>query len=211
MNTRLPGAFALACMFFLAPPLAAQMPPLVGADEVVSQTTEALLNALDADRQGIAGNPSRVFELVEDIVLPHVDTEAMARWILGRHWRRATPEQQARFEQAFRILLLRTYGTALQSYAGQPVRYLGTRADRRAQRSLVRMEIARESAPPLMVAFAMYERGGRWLVYDLRIEGVSLVQNYRRNFSTLLRQRGLEELIVDLEGHNRRGRSAAAS
>jgi phospholipid transport system substrate-binding protein len=182
-----------------------------GARQVVQDTTDRMLAILSAQREELRAKPERIYPLVDTIILPHFDFTRMSRWVLGKHWREATDAQKARFVEEFRNLLVRTYATALLEYAGQTVNVLplrGTAAG--ATEVSVRTEVRQPGAPPIPIHYSMGAEGGAWKVFDVTIDGISLVASYRSNFSNEIARGGIDRLIALLEQRNRDvGRSDA--
>ncbi|MCB1876630.1 MAG: ABC transporter substrate-binding protein [Chromatiales bacterium] len=170
--------------------------------DVVKTAVEDVLARLQSDKAEIEKNPDRIYNLVEEIVLPHVDMDAVSRSVLGKYWRNATDVQRQQFEDEFKVLLMRTYGTALSAYTGQTVNYLPGSVQPSDRTNLVKLEIDQGGGPPIPVAFAMHRKDDRWLLYDFKIDGVSLVQNYRSNFASIIRRGGMESLLDHLQKHN---------
>jgi phospholipid transport system substrate-binding protein len=126
----------------------------------------------------------------------------MSRWTLGHYWRSATPEQRARFVAQFRQLLMRTYGHTLMEYRDTKIRYLPLLAAPGAQRVTVRCEAEQAGGSPIQLAYAMYLTGDGWKVYDVQVEGVSLVTNYRSSFAAIIHNQGMDGLIRALAEKN---------
>ncbi|MFA7094875.1 MAG: ABC transporter substrate-binding protein [Gammaproteobacteria bacterium] len=174
------------------------------AQQLVQETSERMLATLKAEREAIQKNPDRLYELVREIVLPHFDFEQMSRLVLGKNWRKATPEQRERFVQEFQILLVRTYGTALNEYRDEKIVYLPLRQQPDAKEVTVRTEVQRTGAPPIPIDYSMVLEDGQWKVYDVTIEGVSLVLNYRTSFASEIRQGGFDLLLKKLIERNQK-------
>ncbi|WJW74848.1 ABC transporter substrate-binding protein [Thiohalobacter sp. IOR34] len=172
--------------------------------QLVKQTSDRMLTVLRAERELLRREPERLYGLVEDIVLPHFDFERMGRWVLGKYWRRATPAQRQRFVEAFRNLLVRTYGTALLEYRDETIRYLPFRMAPDDTRVTVRTEVLRPGGQPIPINYSMYLAANGWKVDDISIDGISLVSNYRSTFAAEIRQHGLDGLIARLEEMNRK-------
>lgn len=172
-------------------------------ETLVKQTTEQVLRTLEQNQARIKEDPQVVFGLVQDIVLPHFDFELMSRLVLARHWRTATPEQQRQFVDAFRQLLIRTYGTSLSQYSGQQVDFLPSPADPDPKRATVRTQVRQPDGPPIPITYQLRQTGDTWKVFDVVIEGLSLVQNYRTSFASEIQQRGLDALIARIQERNR--------
>lgn len=177
-----------------------------GPRELVERTTEQALSRLEAQREQIEAEPHRLYGLVEDIVLPHFDFVRMSQWVLGRrHWIGASDEEKRRFVRAFRDLLVRTYATALFEYTGQAVNVLPLRGDPEEGDVRVQTEVQSEGGP-IAINYRMYRnKRGEWKVYDLSVEGVSLLSSYRSSFASELRNTDLESLIQRLEQRAKEG------
>jgi phospholipid transport system substrate-binding protein len=178
------------------------------AEALVRQTTEQVLSALEQNKERIKDDPLAVQALVGEIVLPHFDFELMSRLVLARGWREATPEQQKRFVSEFRQLLIRTYGTSLSHYSGQKVEYLPSQPDPDPKRATVRTLIRQAEGPPVPVTDQLRQTSSGWKAFEVVIEGVSLVQNYRTSFAAEIQQHGLDALIQRI--HERNVRPGAA-
>lgn len=178
---------------------AGEEPP---AQVLVRQTTDKVLAILEEQKAEIEKNPARVYDLVDDYVLPHFDFHKMSRRALGKHWRNATPEQRERFVQQFQTLLVRTYAIALAQYSDEKVGYLAPRERSNGSQISVRTQIIQSGGPAIPINYEMYRKGDEWKVFDVAIDGVSLVINYRSTFSSEVRQKGLDALIERLREHN---------
>ena len=171
--------------------------------DLVQQTAEKMLSKLRDERQVIDQHPGRIYDLVEEIVLPHFDFERMSSWVLGKYWRRATPEQRRHFTEEFRNLLVRTYAKSLSSYTDNKITYLPFRGSAGQDDVTVRTEVDQPGGFPIPIDYSLYLKGGEWKVYDVTIDGVSLVTNYRTTFANQIRQDGLDKLIATLADRNR--------
>jgi phospholipid transport system substrate-binding protein len=171
---------------------------LQAPQRVIQETSSRLHAILLEDRERLLHDPEYVYRLAQEIFLPHVDMERISQMVLGRHWRSASAQQQQAFTREFERLLVRTYATALRELKDWDMRFIPTQMKHGDDRTLVRTEIRRDGAPPLSVDYSMARKEGRWLAYDVQIEGVSLVSNYRNQFADLIRRRGLEGLIQEL-------------
>lgn len=181
---------------------AAVTPP----DVLARQTTEQTLHAIREHRAELKAHPSRIYDLVKELVLPHFDFELMSRFVLAQNWRRANPDQRKRFVEEFRQLLVRTYGKSLTEYSGQTVTFEPLHSDPGSGRVTVRSKIEQSSGPPIGLDYKLYKTSDGWKVFDVIIDGVSLVQNYRSSFSSEIRQNGLNALIEQLAQRNTESR-----
>lgn len=180
-----------------APAAAGQSP-----SDVIRASVEELVAALVAERDALEEHPERVYTLVDEMIVPHLDIERMARIVLGRHWRQASSGESRRFVEEFRGLLVRTYATSLQAYAEQEIKVLPQEAAADTQTAAVQVEIHSPGEAVIPLTFHMHNRNGSWMVYDLKVEGISLVANFRSEFSSLIRAQGLDALIAQLAERN---------
>ena len=178
------------------------------ARQLVIQTSERMLAALKANHAQIQAHPDKIYPLVHQIVLPHFDFQTMSQWVLGSYWRTAKPAQRTRFVTAFRDLLIRTYASSLAQYTDQRVVYLPLHAEPKASDVTVRTEIEQRGGPPIPVDYRMHVKDGGWKVYDVTIDNVSLVTNYRSTFAAEIRRHGLDALIKRLSAQNPQARSS---
>ncbi len=173
------------------------------AQELVQKQTELMLSTFKTQREQITKDPQVLYQLVDEIVLPHFDFEKMSSWVVGKHWRSATDEQKARFVREFRTLLVRTYAIALYEYTDQQAVYLPSRSDPAAMETTVKTEVRQSGGvPPIQINYDLYLKDGAWKVYDVTIEGASLATNYRSNYASEIRQHGLDGLIAKLAARN---------
>ncbi|MES9856218.1 MAG: ABC transporter substrate-binding protein [Sedimenticola sp.] len=191
----------LLLLFALQPATAATEP-----NTIVKETTDKILAEVASLKQELDESPGRIYPLVEHIVLPRFDFVRMSRLVLGKHWRRADEGEKRAFTYAFRELLIRTYTTALLNYSGQEINYLPMRAMAGASEVMVNTEVSSEGATPVPINYRLYLDGDEWKVYDLLIDGVSLVSNYRTNFASEIRRRKLSGLISRLEARNKKNK-----
>lgn len=196
--------FCKCCYVVLATVLAwqtvfAEAAPLA----LVQDTTTRLLAALRSERQAIERNPARLHELVEQILLPVVDREQIARWVLGKYWRRASPEQRARFIEEFQTMLVRTYSAPLLGHLDVEIDYRPFQAEADAGDATVRTEIRATGREAIPVNYSLHRRKGEWKVYDVTIAGVSAVVTLRSTYSEEIQKLGLEEFIRRLAEKNR--------
>ena len=135
--------------------------------------------------------------------MPYFDFEKMSKLALGKNWRQLDNEQRVKFVEEFRLLLIRTYSTAMLEYTNEEIRLLPFRDDVSRKRVTVPMEVVQPAGPPIPMSLALYENDDNaWKVYDVKIDGVSLVTNYRSSFATQIRNKGVDNLISDLADRN---------
>ncbi|HKJ09123.1 MAG TPA: ABC transporter substrate-binding protein [Gammaproteobacteria bacterium] len=174
---------------------------------LVRQTSEQMLAALKNNHEAISKDPGKLYGLIKDIVLPHFDFQRMSRWALGRAWRQASPAQRKRFVGEFRTLLVRTYGSALEQYRDQKIQYLPVRMDPGATHVSVRTEVQRSGGPPIPINYGMEKTADGWKVFDVTVDGISLVSSYRSTFTSAVRSHGIDGLIDMLAKRNHKADS----
>ncbi|MCP5153898.1 MAG: ABC transporter substrate-binding protein [Ectothiorhodospiraceae bacterium] len=205
MQLRMPIIAMLAIVLGWGAAAWADEPP---AQTLVRDTTDKVVSALKRERDAIEADPERLYTLVDEIVLPHFDFVRMSQRVLGKYWRDASDEQQQRFAREFQALLVRTYATALQEYRDQTIRFLPSRERPGGDEVSVRTEVEQPGGPPIPISYEMTRVGEAWKVFDVAIDGVSLVINYRSTFANEIRQKGIDGLIERLQAHNREKRGA---
>lgn len=172
-------------------------------DALARSVTDEVLTILRADKDIHAGNQKKVIDLIENKVLPHFNFVRMTQLAVGKNWRQASPEQQEVLIEQFRVLLVRTYAAAFIAYRNQTIEVRPVRMQPGDREVVVKSQINQPSGPPVTVDYSMEKLDQGWKVYDVAIEGVSLVQNYRSTFSTEVQKGGIEGLIKSLTEKNR--------
>ena len=185
---------ALVAGFNATPALAVDTPP----DVLARTTTHEVLAILKQDKEVQGGNLNKVHQLVEAKILPIFDFNRMTQLVIGKYWPRATAEQKQSLVVQFRNLLVRTYSGALMAYTDQSIEYKPLVLKPDATDVTVHSEIHQPGAQPIPIDYSMYKTAFGWKVYDVTIDGVSLVTNYRSSFSSEIRQKGIDGLIKTL-------------
>ncbi len=180
-----------------------------GPEAMLQEMTDRMLAEIRKDPDRL-NDIARVRALADRYVLPHIDFGAVAQWVLGKHWRHADQRQRARFVEQFRELLLNTYMRTVSNYRENVIRIIPSRVPPRTGRAVVDAEIEQSGGPPIRLSFRLHNPGNGWLIYDISVEGISLVASHRSGFSREIREQGLDGLIARLEGMNANGRAAGA-
>ena len=189
----------LSLLCFASASFAAEAP-----DELVKRTAEDVLTIIKSDKDIQAGNQEKLFALTEEKILPNFNFDKVSRLVLGKNWTKATPDQKTAFQSEFKSLLLRTYATALSKYKNQTIEYAPLRMADGATTASVKTSIVQPGGQPIAVNYALEKQAdATWKVYDIVIEGVSLVTNYRGQFAQEIRQNGLDSLIKKLADKNK--------
>ena len=173
-------------------------------DELVKRTAEDVLTIVKADKDIQAGNQEKLFALAQEKILPNFNFDKVSRLVLGKNWTKATPDQKTGFQAEFKSLLIRTYATALSKYKNQSIEYAPLRMADGATTATVKTSIVQPGGQPIAVNYTLEKQtDASWKVYDIVIEGVSLVTNYRGQFAQEIRQNGLDSLIKKLADKNK--------
>ena len=197
---RIVAVVMAACM--LAAPAAMAAADAHPAQSLVKQVVVRVIDSLESQREALAGDPQKVYELVDRLILPYFDFERMSRRVLGKRWKKTTPAQRERFIAAFRTLLVRTYSLVLGEYRGQAMEYLDPVARKRDDEIIIPVKVALSNTQTVIVAYAMQGSGPDWKVFDVAIDGVSLVTNYRSSFRSEVARHGIDGLSALLEAKN---------
>jgi len=188
---------------FLAVFTANAQAKVVDPQSVVRETADTTLQQLRLNKARLEAHPGEIYSLVEKYVLPRFDFELISRYVLGRYWKQATGAQQTAFVEQFRNLMVRTYAHALLNYSDQNFRFEPAKMDADPKRATVTMIVSQKGAPDIPIEYRLYvDGGGDWKVYDVVIDGLSLVSNYRTSFSSHIKRMGLQGLTNWLSERN---------
>lgn len=190
--------FLLFWVFFAAPALAQEL----GPEELVKKVTSDVMNAIKSDKQLAAGDKEKALKLAEEKILPLIDFEEATRLAVGRSWREASPEQRKKLVGEFRSMLVRTYSNALEGYQGQEIKVLPSRNKPGDTEATVRNQYIRPGGKPVPIEYQMRKTDQGWKIYDITVEGISLVLTYRSEFDAVVKQHGIEGLIKRLSEKN---------
>jgi phospholipid transport system substrate-binding protein len=179
-------------------------------DELARTTSQEVMAILKQDKDIQSGNQAKVYRLVEAKILPNFDFNRMTQLAVGKHWPRATAQQKQSLVTEFRNLLVRTYSTSLTAFSDQTVEFKPLALKPDDTEVSVRSEIRQPGGQPIQIDYSMYKTAFGWKVYDVTIDGVSLVTNYRASFSSTIRQNGIDGLIKTLADQSTRGTTKPA-
>lgn len=170
---------------------------LLPPQQVIQDASEKLKERLR--REGVKNDFPRANRIVKEIIEPHVDFDRVSALVLGQYWRTASPELRSRFKEEFRILLIRTYATAQVEFVDWDIRFQPLRLAPGDTKAMVRTSILRPGGQPTAVDYRMiHTRSGDWKIYDVIIEGVSLVNNYRSTFASDIERTGSLEHVIQM-------------
>lgn len=169
--------------------------------QFIKERSKAVLSALDGKREQVRQDPEIAQQIVRRELLPHIDVEYISKLVLGPHWRRASEEQRARFQEAFQSFLLNSYAQGLAEFTEDRLRVMPLRGEPNPRRTIVQTEVMRENGQSVPVAYTLHWTGNGWKLFDVIIEGISYVRNYRTDFNSEVEQKGLDSLIARLESN----------
>lgn len=179
--------------------------PLVQADQtpdsIIETAATEVAQRLEGRRDYLEAHPDELYALVDDALLQHFDTRYSAYLVLGNHWKAAVPEQRDRFIDVFYRYLLRAYARGLLEFDPKTLVILpssGVKGDR----AIVSTEMRLDNGKVVPVDYRMRAVKKGWKVYDVRVDGISYVQNYRNQFNAEISALGLDALIMRLEAES---------
>jgi phospholipid transport system substrate-binding protein len=182
---------------------AAQAQELMPPDVLVKNVTLEVVDLIAKDKEIRGGNRAKLIGLINDKVLPHFNFTSMAALAMGQSWNKATPEQKKRVTEEFKVLLVRTYASALAAYSDQKFDFRPLRARPGDTDVTVNVRVLQSGTQPVPIDYSMEKTASGWKVYDVMVGGVSLVANYRTEFNNLVRESGIDGLIKNLSAKNR--------
>jgi len=172
-------------------------------DALVKSVTLEIVELIAKDKEIKADSRAKLIQLIDAKVVPHFNFASMTALSMGQNWNKATPEQKKRLTAEFRTLLVRTYASALAAYSSQKFDFRPLRAKPTDTDVLVQVRVLQPGAQPVPIDYSMEKTAAGWKVYDVMVGGVSLVVNYRTEFSNAVRSSGIDGLIKDLQAKNR--------
>jgi phospholipid transport system substrate-binding protein len=168
-------------------------------EALVKSTANTLLQDLDAHRSEYRQDPAKLRMLVDQVLLPHFDTELAARAVLARNWNKASPEQRQHFIQAFYNSLLNNYGSALLGFTSNSMQVLPFRAEPGSAYAVVDTRIRRGNGSTVAVNYQLHNSGQEWKVWDVVVEGISYDKSFQQDFSEQIQRQGIDAVITRLE------------
>ena len=175
-----------------------------GPLELVQRTADDVLSVLKSD-QSIQEDKEKIYQLAEEKILPNFDLDRISMLVLGKAWRKINEDQQQKFKVEFKTMLLRTYAVALGKYKDQEIDFKPLRMEPTDKKVTVKSQIIQDEAQPISVDYTLAKKDNAWKVFDIVIEGVSLVTNYRSQFASEIKNNGIDSLISKLVEKNNKG------
>jgi len=174
--------------------------------ELIQKVSQDRMRELDAHRAMYTKDQQKLRGLVDQYLLPNFDVDYSARLVLGKNWRTATADQRQRFIDAFYQSLMRNYGDAILEFKSDRLKILPFRGDLASGSATVRTEVTRDNGTPVPVNYSVRATPQGWKAWDVTIEGISYVKNYRTDFGAQAEKEGLEAVIKRLETQNAAGK-----
>lgn len=179
--------------------------PLISAAQnspipMLEETANNIIATLKENKSSLKSNPNIIYKAVETHLLPIVDVVGMSRSVLGRQaWTKATKSQRAQFSKAFTRLVIRTYSSPLAQYADESVQFLPLRGSLNSRFIRVNSIIVRTEGQNIPLSYSLVDKNGQWKIYDISVEGVSLLQSFRSQFAQALQNSSIDDLIKLME------------
>jgi phospholipid transport system substrate-binding protein len=183
-------------------PAPATPTPGMGPQELMESVSQAVLRDIEANREALRGDPAGLRALVDRHLLPHFDTDYAGQLVLGKNWRQATATQRKRFVDAFYQSLMRNYGEALLEFTADRMKILPFKGDPAANSATIRTLVRRSNGQQVPVNYSLRKTPSGWKAWDVTIEGISYVKNYRNDIGAEVAQKGLDAVIERLEAQN---------
>jgi phospholipid transport system substrate-binding protein len=168
-------------------------------DAVIAGAVDELNEKLSGRKEELAENREELYALINEVLLPRFDRKLAAQLVLAKHWRTASEEQRERFINAFYNSLLRKYADGLLEFDEDRIEVLEFRGDSEAKRALVKTNVTLDDGTQVPVHYDLVNRGDRWLIFNVKVEGVSYVSNYRTELDAEIRASSLQAVIDRLE------------
>lgn len=170
----------------------------------VQQAAKVLMAELKAHQGELQSDTQLTYRLIKRIILPQVDVRAMSRSVIKPNiWRKASRAQQDQFTKAFTELVIRTYASGLAHYSNEQVRFIPVNDYANKKRVKVKSRIFRRGGPTISMDYRLIKRSSGWKVYDVTVEGISLLHSFRSQFASQLQQGNFAQLITTLQTHNK--------
>jgi phospholipid transport system substrate-binding protein len=200
----------LSALVLMGAATAVQAQAVKPPEALIKEVSTDVLDSVKADSSIRAGDVQKVIALVDSKVMPYVDFQRMTASAVGRYWRQATPEQQKRLQDEFKILLVRTYSGALAQVKDQTVQLKPMRSTPEDTEVVVRTEV-RGKGDPIQLDYRLEKTPTGWKIYDVNVLGVWLVENYRNSFAQEIGTNGIDGLVAKLAERNKAAAAGGSS
>ncbi len=170
--------------------------------QLLKRTSQQVIDILRKDRELLQNEPDRIYKIVDQYILPHLDDVTMAKLALGKNWKKASKAQKIKFVEEFRNLLVRTYSKSLTEFKDQEIKFFPLNLAEDAHKASVKAEVIQPGGPSIPLAYRMRIKNNAWKVYDIKVDGISLVTSYRGTFTQEIRKSGIDGLLKYLHDKN---------
>ena len=171
---------------------------------MLEHTAQHIIQTLKENQTNLQDNPKIIRQAIQTYLLPHIDVEGMSRSVLGRQaWMKATPTEKSAFAKEFTQLVIRTYAAPLAQYAGETIQFSPVRGNLDNRFIRVNSIIVRPNGQRIPLSYNLVAKGGDWKIYDLNVEGVSLLQSFRTQFSNILQQGNMHDLLEQMRANKK--------
>lgn len=167
-------------------------------EQVIRDASELTMRAIEGRRDELKTNRDELFRLIDEVLLPRWDRQYTGQLVMGRAWRDATPEQREAFISGLYRKLLDSYGDGVLQYNADQLKILGTRGNLKEGPVMVDSEVRLGDGTPVPISYRLRIQEGSWKVYDVVVEGISYVQNYRNQYQSEFRAKGIKGVLADL-------------
>lgn len=171
-------------------------------DDVINDAIAELATRLDGRKEALAADPAALYALIDEVLLPRFDRKLAAQLVLAQHWRTANDEQRTRFIDAFYDSLLRKYADGLLEFDEDRIKVNPYRGDASAKRAVVKTTVTLNDGTTVPVDYDLVNRNDGWLIYNVKVEGVSYVTNYRKELDAEIQATSLAAVIERLEAES---------
>ncbi|KTD39260.1 toluene tolerance protein Ttg2D [Legionella nautarum] len=172
---------------------------------MLETTSNQILATLKQNKANLKNNTQVIYQAVEHYLLPNVDVSGMSRSVLGRKaWGEASSAEKQQFSRAFTQLVIRTYSTPLAEYTDETVKFLPIRGSLESRFIRVNSIIVRSKGKNIPLSYSLISKNGQWKIYDLSVEGVSLLQSFRSQFAEALQNSSMQDLIKQMQQHSKK-------
>lgn len=171
---------------------------------LLERTSQQVIKILQDDHELLQKEPKRVYKIIDEYILPHLDDVTMAKLAMGKNWKKATKEQKLAFVEEFRNLLVRTYSKSLIEFSDQTINFFPVKLSADTYKTSVKAEVIQPGGPSIPMSYRVRVKNNAWKVYDIKIDGISLVTSYRGTFTQEIRKSGIDGLLKYLHDKNKK-------
>jgi phospholipid transport system substrate-binding protein len=167
---------------------------------MLEHSANEIISTLKANKSNLKSNPHIIYKAVETNLLPNIDVPGMARSVIGRQiWQKASASERDAFSKAFTKLVIRTYSSPLAQYTDETVQFLPIRGSLNNRFLRINSVIVRSEGQNIPLSYSLVSKEGQWKIYDISVEGVSLLQSFRSQFAQVLQHADIKEVIKQMQ------------